>query len=173
MPWTFEPSLEEKEPDVPFLEDARAKIAPYYSSRKNLAQAIDAVHREIEGLGGARLVVQPGIFHIEKLKRYGFRITYFLHGQPGIIMVAALPIRRETAKRIQQAKVQALLNVADWLKAARTSDVFLPGNNPLLGNLLVQGSDDVTLNQQALRYLAGDLQHKLPAGPDETFEIYE
>lgn len=73
----------------------------------------------------------------------GYVIHFSLQGGPGAIRVAGLLIRLENEKKIKQVRVQALLNVRDWLKAAVTSQVFAPGNNVLYQHLLVDGQRTV------------------------------
>lgn len=134
----FIPDANESDIDIPFFEDARSGYAPYYSSNKSLGQAIAQVRNEMAKLGAGVFSFQSGVFG-DSPKRHGYQIHFFLGDRKGVIRVAGLPMRKETPKRIEQVKVQALLNVADWLKASVTQQVFSPGAHPLLGKLLTEG----------------------------------
>lgn len=135
MDTTFTPT-EAKAETVPFFEDARSDLAPYYNVKGwTIARAKTAITAEIAKMGGAVMRFQEGFFGSAP-RRYGYVIEFTLQGKPGRMMVAGLPIRSATATRIEKAKVQALLNVRDWLKSAVTSMIFSPGNNPLVPHLI-------------------------------------
>lgn len=124
---------------VPYYEDARADFAPYYSSGKSVKVARAEVAAEVAKLGGVVIAFREG-FYGQKPRRYGYEIEFLLHDRRGVLRVAGLPMRRETPAKVEQVRVQALLNVRDWLKAAVTKPVFQPGSgHPLLMNLLVDG----------------------------------
>lgn len=131
---------------VPYIEDANAKTAPYYSSTKSVEQAKSDVSGHLETLGGGILSFQGGSYVINGKQRFGFVIRFTLDVEPfngaeGVIRVAGLPIRSHTPAKERQVKVQALLIIADWLKAAITSRVFSPDAHPLVPYLLVPGGD--------------------------------
>lgn len=137
-------STSEKQIEVPFFEDARAKTAPYYSTERD----IKSVQKEIAGimdqLGGERIRFVEGWFG-EKPRRYGTILKFRYADQDAQIVSAGLPMRSATGKKIQTVKVQALLIVRDQLKAAFTALVFSPGSYPLMQYVL--GDGDKTLGE--------------------------
>jgi hypothetical protein len=48
---------------------------------------------------------------------------------------------------MRQVRVQALLNVRDWLKVSVTQQVFSPGSHPLVVHLLQPGTEEKTVGQ--------------------------
>lgn len=138
--FTFTPTAKDTKIEVPFFEDARADFAPYYAAEKTIERAKDALTAEIGKLGGIVVAFQEGHFGAGKKTRYGYRIAFTYAGRPGAISVAGLPIKNDhTERKIKQVKVQALMNAADWFKAAITQRVFSPGTDILLMHLLVDG----------------------------------
>lgn len=138
--WQFTPTDDvNKSLQVPFIEDARAEFAPYYSTSKTLSQAQAEVVSEMGKLNAGVIAFTPGVFTVNGQQRNGYRIEFLLSGVRGVIPVAGLPMRTRTDKKLAQVRVQALLNVRDWLKAAVTANVFSPGMNPLLPHLLGDG----------------------------------
>lgn len=145
---------------IPFIEDARKDFAPYYSSRATLAQAEAQVIEEMDKLNASVVALERGLFRVGDHDRHGYRIRFLLDGAPGMIRVAGLPMRFASTKNKEtQVRVQCLLNVADWLKAAVTQQVFSPDASPLVPFLLVTGSDgqEVTVAELITR------QRQLPA----------
>lgn len=163
--FVFTPSEQDLAFDIPYFEDAKAEFAPYYSSSKTISNAKAEIRLELSKLEASVKRFQEGHFGIDP-KRYGYQISFFLQGAPGVIRVAGLPIRKETDRKIERVQVQALLNVRDWIKASVTQPVFSPGSNPLMMNMLVPGSGK-TIGEYLLK--SGNLA--LPIGEDsEVFE---
>lgn len=127
--------------NVPCIENARADFAPYYAPQNwSIGKAKNAVTAEVGKLGGAITDFKEGYFGSEDNPRYGYVIEFVMNGAPGRIQVAGLPIcNRLTEQKIEKVRIQALLNVRDWLKAGITSMIFSPGNNPLTQHLIGQG----------------------------------
>src|SRR5688572_9123136 len=121
---------------VPFLEDARADFAPFYSSNKTVKQATAELEKEMAKLGASVLRVQSGKFSVNGKNRLGYLIEFTLYGMRGELTVAALPIRKSIPVKENQARVQALLNVVQWVQTMVTKRVFSPGANPLIPYLL-------------------------------------
>lgn len=134
---------------VPYIEDARASFAPYYSVAghgKKESEIQTEIITELAKLGGGSIQFKRGYFGKEPNKRHGYIISFSLGGQPARMEVAGLPIRlEENNKKITQVCTQALCIVRDWLKNAVTAQVFAPGSHPLIQYLLVDG--DRTLVQ--------------------------
>jgi hypothetical protein len=121
---------------VPFLEDARADFAPFYSSKKTIKQADAELRTEMAKLNASVLRIQSGKFNVNGKTRLGYLIDFTLYGLNGQLTVAALPIRTHTVTKENQARVQALLNVVQWVQTMITQRVFSPGENPLIPYLL-------------------------------------
>ena len=144
MPFNFTPLKEQDDSiKVPFIEDARSDTAPYYSSTLTVDRAKQEV-LAVLGLLHATGYFVEGDFQIGKLKRRGYVLHFLLGQAPGRLTVAGLPIYSSTPKKIDQVRVQALLNLRDWLKGAITQQVFTPGANPLVPFLLVDGQRTMT-----------------------------
>ena len=139
--FTFTPTeAERQEIEVPFIEDARADFAPYYRSRKGIGEAKLDLSQALIKLGAIVMGIQEGKFGTGSTARYGYQVYYVYHNARGVFRVAGLPIKgNHTKAKIEQVKVQALLNAADWWKSVLTQRVFSPGTDPLLMNLLVDG----------------------------------
>lgn len=140
----FSPEEQQRRVEIPDFEDARADNTPYYASNKSTTKAKSEVLHELAklGAGGTRFV--RGHFG-EDPKRYGYAIRFHYGGREGLIRVAGLPIgKTHTEHKVHQVRLQALLNVRDWLKAMVTQQVFTPGSEPLIQFLLVDGQRTVT-----------------------------
>lgn len=146
MSFNFTPTDDDlKSIRVPYLEDARADFAPYYSvSGWTVTRAQTAVINECAKLGAAVLRFQEGWFDINKQRRLGYLIEFVLQGNPGRMPIAGLPTRGQlTDAKRNRVRVQALLNVRDWIKASVTARVFSPGTHPLIPYLLTPGGETV------------------------------
>ena len=168
MDFTFTSTEPAGPVNVPFYEDARADFAPYYRSQKTVKAAKTEVAAELAKLGGAVVAFREGFFghkpkrYGEKSLRYGYEIDFLLYERRGVLRVAGLPLRSETPAKIEQVRVQALLNVRDWLKAAVTQPVFQPGaGHPLLMHMLVDGkrtvADYIAQSGRLTALAAGDV----------------
>ncbi len=139
----FVPDESQAKIKVPYLEDARKDFAPNYSSKRTETQAKAMITTELAKLGGGITTFSTGKYTDDDgRKRYGYEIRFLYSGATGIIRVAGLPVRNKTEARKKQAKVQALMNVYEWLRTAVTSQVFAPGNNPLLPHLLLNPGEE-------------------------------
>lgn len=128
-------------PDIkpPFIEDARADFAPFYSTKKSVADVQGEISAELGKLGGLVNQFRSGWFG-EKPRRYGYEILFTFKGSPGLIRVARLPMRTETPTKKEQVAVQALCIAREWIKQMVTAKIFMPGTEPLLQYVLVEGS---------------------------------
>lgn len=142
MSFSFTPTEDVRVAKVPYFEEARADLAPYYDNFKHwtVKKAQQAVQDEIVKLEGTVTGFIAGVFE-DPRPRYGYRIEFVFKGAPGRINLAGLPLRHTaTQRKIDGVRVQALLNVRDWLKTQVTSMIFSPGNNPLIPHLLGPGN---------------------------------
>jgi hypothetical protein len=109
-----------------------------------VAQAQAAITEEMGKLGAGVLGFLPGHFRVNQQKRYGFVIRFTWGNGQGVIRVAGLPIKnQETQRKIEKIRVQALLNVRDWLKTMVTTRVFTPDFAPFLPYMLMDGEKTV------------------------------
>lgn len=170
MEFTFTPT-DTGAIDVPYLEDARAGFAPYYESRKTVEQAKTEVITELAKLGAGGVMFQPGYFGAGKDKRYGYTISFGYGGGQGLIRVAGLPIKHQpTDKKIERVRLQALLNVRDWLKSAVTARVFSPGSNALIPFMIVARTDGRVYTVADYIQSVGNLPQLNPGPSSEVFE---
>lgn len=132
--------------NIPYFEDARADFAPYYDVRnRTLSQAQSDIVVELSKLGAGYVLFEDGFFGMGKEIRHGYRITFMYGSAKGLIRAAGLPLKAsETERKLHQVKLQALMNVRDWLKATVTSMVFAPGSDILIPHLLV-GDTNMTI----------------------------
>lgn len=139
--WSFIPEDTNMALQVPYFEDARSDYAPYYRSAKTIKTAMNEVIAEMGKLNASITAFTSGKFEVHGQERCGYVIEFLLRGMPGVIRVAGLPIkvRYNAEEKEKKARVQCLLNVRDWLKAAVTMQVFSPDTSPLLLYLLVDG----------------------------------
>ncbi len=128
-------------PPIPFFEDATADYAPYYASKKSVNEAVAELALELSKLDAFLIGVQAGHFPHGKYKRYGYVVRFSYNGKDGLLRAAGLPMRSETAHKVERTRVQALLNVKDWLKSLVTQKVFGMDAHPLLSHLLVSGEE--------------------------------
>jgi hypothetical protein len=154
---------------VPFLENARADFAPYYTADQHswtVAKAKVALESELGKLSATVSRYREGDFTIAGQVRRGYQIEFIWKGVRGRIMVAGLPIEKTTTDvKLNKAKIQALLNVRDWIKVAITARIFSPGEHPLISHLILKNGR--TTAEQLL-----DSMH-LPQLPAGEFEIIE
>lgn len=168
--FTFTPTVPADQAiNIPFFEDARADFAPYYTVHRqgtSIQKAQNEVVTELAKLGAGGCLFNPGYFGTNP-KRHGFVITFQYGGGEGLIRVAGLPIRSETAKKIDAVQVQALLNVRDWLKAAVTAQVFAPGSDILIPFMIVARTDGKVYTVADYIHSAGRLPALNPP-PEQT-----
>lgn len=137
MTFTFTPLDEAKGGiKVPYYENATKDTAPYYSSTRTVDAAKQEVLQHLHALNAVGSF-QEGDFNVNGQKRRGYVLHFTLNGAAGRMIVAGLPIATSTPNKVDRVRVQALLNLADWLKNAITTQVFSPGLNPLIPFMLV------------------------------------
>lgn len=147
MMFKFKPSsddLSRSKIQVPYYEDARSDTAPYYDAYRSwsVPQAQNAVAVEMAKLGASVHRFVEGEFEDQynptAPTRLGYLIRFSYGGADGVIKVLGLPFKNKSTDRKRHAvRVQALLNVRDWLKSVVTSQVFNPGHEPLIPHLLL------------------------------------
>lgn len=118
-------------PSVPFFEDSRSDLAPYYGSKRSTQDVTQEILEILGNLGGRKVKITDGVFEGELL-RHGYVVEFVYAGETARVVAAGLPIRIETDAKIERVRLQALLIVKDQLKAALTAIVFSPGSYPLM-----------------------------------------
>lgn len=160
--FNFTPDTKEDDLEIPLFEDCRSDFAPYYGGKVSIKSAESQVASELSKLGGYIMGFHKGAFGEDEHKRYGYEVKFAYGGAFGIIQVAGLPIRNETDNRIERVRIQALLNVRDWLKSAVTMKIFAPGSDPLLPHLLLPDGEttiaDYIISQGGLPEIAAPKQ---------------
>lgn len=132
MGYTFTPITDPTAPiKVPFYENATKETAPYYSSTRTIDAAKAEVLQHLHVLNAVG-TFQEGDFNVNGQKRRGYVLEFTLNERRGRMVVAGLPIAAPTPNKLERVRVQALLNLADWLKNAITTQIFSPGLNPLI-----------------------------------------
>lgn len=127
----------------PHFEDSKKEGIEGHTTTKSVRRLQDEIRDIIYRMGGDNVMFTPGTFP-GPTPRYGYRLTCRINGVGARIDCAALPLRRESEQRKQQALQQALYFLRDRLSAEYRSLVFLPGSFPLVPYLLGAGGQTVT-----------------------------
>lgn len=131
---------------IPYFEDSSEVKIPGWRTRKDAP----TLQREIMGLmlklNAGNVNFTPGRFPAapNQPQRYGYLMTFSLNGIPGRMEIAALPLRKETAIRKDDALQQALFLVRNWLESEIYSVMYRPGSVPLIPFLIGAGNKTVT-----------------------------
>lgn len=129
---------------VPYFEEQSEQKIPGRGTEKSPSQ-LQAEIRELMGkLGATNVIFTPGKFQ-DKPIRYGYQMTFMIGGMAGRMEVAALPMKNEAPGKKEKALAQALYLVRNWLEGEVFSQVYRPGNVPLLPYLI--GPDNVTVQE--------------------------
>jgi hypothetical protein len=125
----FIPDDQQGDLHVPFYEDASSSlgIVGHATGRSERELKVE-IERAMGHLGASVALFQAGKFG----DRYGYRVEFSWGGQKGRIDVVALPIRKETASRIEKAKRHALYSVMLRLEAQFNTQLTMPGDAPLM-----------------------------------------
>lgn len=154
----------DKLPSVPFIEDARADYAPFYTTKKSPDDVKVEIIAELAKLGGYATYFVQGIFEGDnKRKRHGYEVHFTHNGAPGMFRVAGLPMRMEDASKRNRVLAQALCIVREWVKGMVTTKMFMPGTEPLAQYLLVD-KEGHTVTDYILN--AGKLPQLVAPTPD-------
>ena len=135
----FIPDSATSQDNVPFLEDAKGDGAKYYSTSKSITDCETDVRNAIALNGGFVVNFASGKFKSGDSVRFGYIIEFVIKGIPGRITIMGLPIRKETPSKIKQTRKMALLNVANSFQSAFMINRLVPGSNPLIMHMLVDG----------------------------------
>lgn len=148
--WDFEIDSDalQEEITVPFLEDATGENAPNSRTTRSVANAQGELSRWVGKHGGIVTGMIPVKFNNtidgKNVVRYGFVVNFvFAGGASGRMHIAAIPMRKETVEKKNRVLAMALLNRAEFFKAAFASRIHDPYSNPLLQYLLVDGEQSV------------------------------
>ena len=144
----FKPTEEAgKLPSVPYIEDARADYAPFYTTKKSPDDVKAEIIAELAKLGGYAAHFVQGVFEGDgKRKRHGYEVRFTYNGAPGMFRVAGLPMRSEDTNKRNRVLAQALCIVREWVRGMVTTRLFMPGTEPLAQYLLVNAQGDTVID---------------------------
>lgn len=128
---------------VPFFEDQKDAKIPGRGTSKTPEELQTEIRNLMTKMGAYNVIFIPGRIN-EKPLRYGYQITFMLANNPGRFEVAALPMRSEIPSRKIAALAQALYLVRNWIESEVFSQIYRPGNVPLLPYLVGPGDKTVT-----------------------------
>ncbi len=132
--------------NVPFFEDSSDLKIPGRGTHKTEKQLQVEIRDLMMRLDAGNIVFSPGMFEVSPgvPKRYGWLMTFNLNGAPGRMEIAALPLRKETPIKKNDALCQALYLVRNWLESEVFSTMYRPGAVPLIPFLIGAGNKTVT-----------------------------
>lgn len=133
---------------VPYFEDQSEEKIPGRGTKKSPVELQVEVRELMTKLGAYNVIFQPGKFQDSPI-RYGYLMTFRLANTPGRMEIAALPMHSETVARKDRALAQALYLVRNWLEGEVFSQIYRPGNVPLLPYLVGEG--DLTINEAMVK----------------------
>lgn len=140
----FIPESVSQELEVPWFEEATT--AQHGVRGHNTGKGIDELQGEIRAvigrLGGSVRLFVAGTFPGQR-KRYGYEVRFEIAGHEGRILIAALPLKKETPAKKTATLKQALYTVREHLQAQYNLLLLSPGSNPLLPYLLADGQRTV------------------------------
>ena len=133
-------------PKVPFFEDSSTLQIPGRGTKKSEKQLQVEINNLMMKLDAGNVLFSPGKFEVapNSPQRYGYLMTFSLNGTPGRMEIAALPIRKETPAKKDDALRQALYLVRNWLESEVFSTMYRPGAVPLIPFLIGAGDKTVT-----------------------------
>lgn len=144
---------------IPYYEEASSSlgIVGHTTNRTEQELRIE-IERYMAHLGAAITGFASGRFgeDDEGPFRHGYVIDFKWEGNPGRIIVAGLPIRKETVIRIDKAKRHALYSVMLRLQSQFNSQLVMPGDMPLVPYLLNESGQtlmEVVAEQQGFPQL--------------------
>lgn len=130
--------------NIPFYEEQSDAKIPGRGTSKSPEQLQAEIRDLMTKLGAYNVVFMPGKIN-DKPLRYGYQISFMISNNPGRIEIAALPMRSETPSRKTAALAQALYLVRNWIEGEVFSQIYRPGNVPLMPYFI--GPGDKTLNE--------------------------
>lgn len=144
------PNFIPKQPDVspqsvPYFEDSADLNIIGSDLRKDLSYYMSTVVRLLGRLDGTGVRFEEGVYsNPDGPDRHGYRITFMAYNLPAVIHCAALPIRKETPRKHDQALAQALYILAHKLQGLVNAYIFEPDSLPLVPHLIGGGGKTIT-----------------------------
>lgn len=131
---------------VPYFEDSSEVKVPGWRTRKTAKQLQLEILDLMLKLNAGNVIFTPGSFPAapDQPPRYGYLMTFSFNGIPGRMEIAALPLRKETQIRKNDALEQSLFLVRHWLESEVYSVMYRPGSVPLIPFLIGAGNRTVT-----------------------------
>lgn len=131
--------FEMKDPDVPWFEDAKSSLGiKGHSTTKSIDQLKMEIKAAFSSLGAGVKSFRQG--HFDKVGnekfRYAYEIAFSYGDRDGRMVIAALPIRKETPSKKEQALKQVLFTVREMLESQFNSGMLVPGSAPLVQYML-------------------------------------
>lgn len=131
--------------EIPYFENSSEEKVAGHATTKKIGTLQEEIVDVLARMGAAMPRFHSGKYQVGKHLRYGYEIEFSLGNALGKINVAALPIKKETAKRKEMALRQALFLVRDMLLAEYHSMMYRPGSAPLIPYLI--GPDGRTVTE--------------------------
>lgn len=114
---TFTPNQQQVKPKLVYFEDSAAEHIPGHATTKKIESLKAEIITLLNRMGAQMVVITEGTFEGNP-RRDGYEVTFVLGKSPARLHCAALPIRRVTTTRKQQALRQALFLLRDWLQSS-------------------------------------------------------
>ena len=128
---------------IPFFEDSQKHGVPGRGTTKTINTLQDEIASLLLRLDAFSIYFVPGIYP-GQTKRYGFQIFFQFATAKGRLDCAALPIRKETPTKKNDAQKQALYLLRNELEAMLFARIYKPGAFPLVPYLIGEGNKTVT-----------------------------
>lgn len=131
--------FELKDPTIPWFEDASAALGVKgHKTSKTIDQLKLEIRAAFSSLGAGVTAFKQG--HFDKVGnekfRYAYQIEFTYGDRDARMIIAALPIRNETASKKEQALKQVLFTVREMLESQFNSGLLIPGSAPLVQYML-------------------------------------
>ena len=133
---------------VPYFEEQSEEKIPGRGTKKSPSELQAEVRDFMGKMGATNVIFTPGKFQDAPI-RFGYQMTFVIAGMPGRMDIAALPMKSEAPGKKDKALAQALYLVRNWLEGEVFSQVYRPGNIPLLPYII--GPDDVTVQEAIVK----------------------
>ena len=132
--------------NIPYFEDSQDRKIPGRGTEKSADKLQQEIRQLMLELDAGNIVFSPGKFEVSPgvPARYGWLMTFSANGLKGRMEIAALPMRRESPAKKDQALRQALYLVRNWLESEVFSVLYRPGAVPLIPFLIGTGNKTIT-----------------------------
>lgn len=132
---TFIPKQQQFQAKTVYFEDSQAEKIPGYTTQKTEHSLKTEIISLLNRMGAQSVFFTEGTF-AGKPARDGYEITFTLGVMQARLHCAALPVRKPTPNKKQQALRQALFLIRDWLQASILVNLNQPPADVLAAYLL-------------------------------------